>query len=285
MNSIGGKIFDACNAGFLIFVAVITLYPMWHELMLSLSSMEESMRGGAFLWPRDFTLTAYRSVLGSSYIWVAFANSTITTVAGTAIGVLLTAMTAWPLTKREMPAQNAIAFLVLFTMLFSGGIIPTYILVKSLGLINSLWSLILPTAISAFNVIVMMSFFKGLPVELEDSAMIDGANPIRTFFAIIMPLSKPVLATIALWEAVGIWNNYMQALMYLNDKSKYTLPLMLRDVINGQVTAQMTGELTGSSVESVVAATIIVALVPIVCVYPFLQKYFVKGVMIGSIKS
>lgn len=289
MNPIGahwsGRLFDTLNAVLLILVALVTFYPLWHEVSLSLSSMEEAMRGGAFWWPRDFTISAYQTVLGSEYIWVAYGNSIFTTVVGTLLTVLMTAALAYPLTKGEMPAQRIILLLILFTMLFSGGMIPTYLLVKSLGLINSLWSLILPTAVSAFNVIIMISFFRTLPLELEDSAMIDGANPIRIFASIVLPLSKPVLATVALWEAVGIWNNYLQALIYLNDKSKYTLPLLLRDVINGQVTARMTGELTGASVDSVVAATIIVAMVPILCVYPFLQKYFVKGVMIGSVKS
>ncbi|MFH5181247.1 carbohydrate ABC transporter permease [Paenibacillus sp. TAB 01] len=289
MNPIGahwsGRLFDTLNAVLLILVALVTFYPLWHEVSLSLSSMEEAMRGGAFWWPRDFTISAYQTVLGSEYIWVAYGNSIFTTVVGTLLTVLMTAALAYPLTKGEMPAQRIILLLILFTMLFSGGMIPTYLLVKSLGLINSLWSLILPTAVSAFNVIIMISFFRTLPLELEDSAMIDGANPLRIFASIVLPLSKPVLATVALWEAVGIWNNYLQALIYLNDKSKYTLPLLLRDVINGQVTARMTGELTGASVDSVVAATIIVAMVPILCVYPFLQKYFVKGVMIGSVKS
>ncbi|MFD0682085.1 MULTISPECIES: carbohydrate ABC transporter permease [unclassified Paenibacillus] len=280
-----GGIFDVFNLVFLTFVALIMLYPLWHELALSLSSMEEAMRGGAFFWPRSFTLDAYRMVLGNDYIWVAYGNSIFIMVVGTIVGVLLTAMMSYPLTKEEMPIQKWILVLVLFTMLFSGGMIPTYILVKELGLINSLWSLILPTAISAFNIIIIMSFLRTLPVELEDSAMIDGANPVRIFFSIVLPLSKPVLATVSLWEAVNLWNNYLQALIYLTDKSKYTLPLMLRDVINGQVTARMTGELTGSSVDSVVAATIIVALIPILCIYPFLQKHFVKGAMLGSVKS
>ncbi|MDF2959112.1 MAG: transporter permease [Paenibacillus sp.] len=285
MRIFKGGVFDVFNLMFLFFVALITLYPLWHELSLSFSSMEEAMKGGAFFWPRAFTWEAYRTVLGSSYIWVAYGNSAFTMVVGTVVAVLLTAMMSYPLTKGEMPAQKWIMMLVLFTMLFSGGMIPTYLLVKELGLINSLWSLILPTAISAFNIIIIMSFMRTLPSELEDSAMIDGANPVRIFFSIVIPLSKPVLATVSLWEAVNLWNNYLQALIYLTDKSKYTLPLMLRDVINGQVTAQMTGELTGSSVDSVVAATIIVALVPILCIYPFLQKYFVKGTMIGSVKS
>lgn len=285
MRNARGGVFDVINLTFLTFVALITVYPLWHELSLSLSSMEEAMRGGAFFWPRSFTLEAYTTVLQTEYIWTAYGNSIFTMTVGTIVGVLLTAMMSYPLTKGEMPAQKWIMMLVLFTMLFSGGMIPIYLLVKELGLINSLWSLIWPTAISAFNIIIIMSFLRTLPSELEDSAMIDGANPVRIFFSIVIPLSKPVLATVALWEAVNLWNNYLQALIYLTDKSKYTLPLMLRDVINGQATARMTGELTGTSVDSVIAATIIVALVPILCIYPFLQKYFVKGAMLGSVKS
>jgi ABC-type glycerol-3-phosphate transport system permease component len=204
---------------------------------------------------------------------------------GTALSVILTASTAYPLVKSGLPGKNFVTFLILFTMLFSGGIIPTYLLVKSLGLINSLWALIIPGAISAYNVLVMRSFFANLPVELEESATMDGANPIRIFFTIIFPLSTPVLATIALWEAVGLWNNFLQALIYLNDRSKYTLPVLLRDIINGQQQLQQAGIFSDTSSDSVIAATIVMSILPILCVYPFLQKYFTKGVMIGAIKS
>jgi ABC-type glycerol-3-phosphate transport system permease component len=170
-------------------------------------------------------------------------------------------------------------------MLFGGGIIPTYLLVKNLGLINSLWSLIVPTAISAYNVIVMRSFFVGIPAELEESAMIDGANPLRIFFTLILPLSTPVLATIALWDAVGIWNNFLQALIYLNDRDKFTLPIMLQQIIIGQQQNMNEGINSDTSTDSVIAATIILTILPILCVYPFLQKHFVKGVMIGAVKS
>ncbi|WP_309119002.1 carbohydrate ABC transporter permease [Paenibacillus sp.] len=243
------------------------------------------MKGGAFLWPRGFTIEAYRFVLESEYIWIAYRNSVFITVIGTAAAVLFTATTSYPLVKSGLPARKAFLYGILFTLLFNGGIIPTYLLVKGVGLLNSLWALILPNAVSAFNVIIMMSFFRTIPAELEESAMIDGANPIRTFFQIILPLSKPVLATIAVWEAVGLWNNYLQAIFYLNDKSSYILPVLLKDIIQGQELAQLTGEITGSSTDSVIAATIILAIIPIICVYPFLQKYFVKGTLIGSVKG
>ncbi|WP_328803575.1 carbohydrate ABC transporter permease [Paenibacillus silvestris] len=266
-------------------LTLVTLYPMWREVAVSFSGMEEAMKGGLFLWPRDFTTDAYVNILHSRYLWLAYGNSLFITLVGTLIGVFLTAATAFPLIKQDLPGKKMFVLLILFTMLFSGGIIPTYLLVKSVGLINSLWSLILPTAISAYNVIVMMSFFRTLPRELDESATMDGAHAIRIFGSVILPLSKPVLATIALWEAVGYWNNYLQALYYLNDKSKYVLPVLLRDIINGQTIAQMTGESTGSSTESVIAATTIMAVLPILIVYPFLQKYFVQGTLIGSVKA
>ncbi|TVY07728.1 carbohydrate ABC transporter permease [Paenibacillus cremeus] len=279
------SVFSTVNGLLFMVTAIVMLYPMWHELCLSFSSMEEAMRGGIFYLPRGFTAAAYDRVVHSKYLWLAYQNSIFITVAGTVVSVFLTSTTAYPLSKQDLPGRKGWLVYLLFTILFSGGIIPTYLLVKSLGLINSLWSLIVPTAISAFNVIVMLSFFRTLPAELEDSAMMDGANVLRIFFSIALPLSKPVLATVALWEAVGLWNNYLYALFYLNDKSKYVLPILLKDIIRGQELAQTTGELTGSSTESVIAATIVLAVLPIVCVYPFLQKYFVKGTLIGSVKS
>ncbi|WP_028549954.1 carbohydrate ABC transporter permease [Paenibacillus sp. UNC451MF] len=281
----GSYVFQILNGGILLLLSMLTLYPLWHELALSFSSMEGAMRGGFFFWPREFTSATYQVVLSSSYLWTAYANTLFVTAVGTVLSTLLTASTAYPLIKQGLPGKNMVTFLILFTMLFGGGLIPTYLLVKGLGLVNSLWSLILPGAISAFNVIIMRSFFVNLPAELEESAMIDGANPLLIFFKIILPLSMPVLSTVALWEAVSRWNNFFSALIYLNDKSKYTLPVMLKDVINGQELAKMTGELTNASTDSVIAATIVISILPIICVYPFLQKYFVKGVMIGAVKS
>lgn len=284
-KSAGSHIFDVTNTIILILFSLLTLYPLWHEVSLSLSSMEESMRGGLFFWPKDFTLSAYYDMLQSKYLWLGYRNTIIVTVVGTLLSLLFTASTAYPLVKRGLPGNNFMSFVILFTMLFGRGIIPTYILIKELGMINSLSALIIPGAISAYNVLIMRSFFASLPAELEESAMMDGANPIRIFFTIILPLSTPVLATIALWEAVSRWNNFFSALIYLNDKSKYTLSLILWDVIKGQEAAKISGQLTNTSTESAIAATIVLATLPILCVYPFLQKYFVKGVMIGSIKS
>jgi putative aldouronate transport system permease protein len=277
--------FPAVNSVFLILLAIITLYPFWHEVSLSFSSAEEATAGGFFFWPRQFTTLAYQVLLKSNFIWTAYANSTFITVVGSIFSTVLTASTAYPLIKRGMPGRNAVTFLILFTMLFSGGIIPSYLLVKELGLINSLWALIIPGAITAYNVLIMQSFFMSLPSELEESATIDGANAIHIFVRIILPLSMPVLATVLLWEAVGQWNNFFQALIYLNERDKYTLPVLLRDIINGQQMAERSGVFSQTTTESVIAATVVLTLIPILCVYPFLQKHFAKGVMIGAVKS
>jgi putative aldouronate transport system permease protein len=279
------SLFSLINSTLLIILAVITFYPLWHVISLSLSTTEQAIRGGLFLGPRNFTISAYQIVMKSDYLWLAYKNSIFVTVIGTALSVMLTAMTAYPLVKNKLPGKDFMLGAILFTMLFGGGIIPHYILVKELGMMNSLWALIIPGVISAFNVIIMLSFFRGIPEEIEESATMDGANLIRIFFTIILPLSTPVLATIALWEAVGQWNNFFQALIYLNDKKLYTLPVLLREIIDGQQAEEMTGKLVESSRESVIGATIVLSIIPILVVYPFLQKYFAKGAMLGSVKS
>lgn len=284
-KSIGERVFEWGNYGFLILLSVVTFYPLWHEISISLSTSSLAMKGGLFLWPRGFTLDAYGQVLSSSFIWLAYRNSIIVAVVGTIFHVLFTATTAYPLNRKGLPGVKLLTILIIFTMLFSGGLIPTYLLVKSLGMINTLWALMIPGLISAFNVIVMQSFMRSIPEEIEESATMDGANPLRIFFTIILPLCKPVLATIALWECVALWNNFMQALIYLNDKSLYTLPLLIKEIIAGQQTASDSGQFTVFSAESAVAATIIVSIIPILAIYPFLQKYFMKGTMLGSVKS
>ncbi|MCZ8511718.1 carbohydrate ABC transporter permease [Paenibacillus filicis] len=284
LRDIFDKWFPVVNTAGLMLIAFITLYPFWHELSLSFSSAEEATAGGFFIWPRGFTANAYVVVLKSHYLWTAYANSAFITVIGSTLSTLLTACTAYPLIKQGMPGKNLVTFLILFTMLFGGGIIPSYLLVKELGMINSLWALMIPSAISAYNVLVMRSFFQSLPTELEESATMDGASLLRIFVGIIIPLSLPALATIMLWEAVGQWNNFFNALIYLNDREKYTLPVLLRDVINGQQMAERSGQFSNTTTESVIAATVVLTLIPILCVYPFLQKHFTKGVLIGAVK-
>jgi len=261
------------------------LYPLWYVLSVSFSSQFEVMKGGLFWWPKEFTFHAYFKIFSSDFIWKAYRNSILVTVAGTALSVFVTATTAYPLSKDNMPLKKAISLLILFTMLFNGGIIPLYLIVKMTGLLNTLWALFIPSLVSAFNVFLALSFFRSLPAEIEESATMDGAGTLRVFFSIALPLSKPILATLSLFHGVGYWNNFFHPLIYLSDKDLFTLPLLLKDIIEGQAYAQQTGQFDDTATQSVISAMIIATLVPILMTYPFLQKYFVKGVMLGSIKS
>ncbi len=284
-KSIGERIFEILNVTILIALGIAMFYPFWHELCLSLSSSTEATRGGVFFYPREFTVEAYTQVLESSFIWVAFKNSILSTIAVTVIGGLFTAMLAYGLSKKQIVGSKTLSFIVIFCMIFNGGLIPTYLTINNFGLVDSLWALILLAAVTPYNTIIMKNFFSSLPAELEEAAFIDGANPMKIFFTIILPLSKAVLATVGLWLAVANWNNFMGGLIYLHSRENFTLPIYIRQVIDGQILARETGEGAETAVESIVGATIMVSVFPILCVYPFLQKYFVKGVMIGSVKG
>jgi putative aldouronate transport system permease protein len=284
-NSPASKLFNTANTLFLSLLSLVTFYPLWREIAISLSSKEEAVRGGLFFWPREFTWSAYVHILATDYVWSAYANSIFITVVGTLGSLLFTSTTAYPLVKKALPWRKLFTLFVLFTMIFNGGLIPTYLVVRQLHLVNTIWALIVLNLINAFNVVIMMSFMRTLPDELEESATMDGANPIRIFFQIILPLCKPVLATLALWTAVGLWNNFYQAFIYLNDQALNTLPLVLRLIIVGQEQAAQLGQANDAATESIIAATILVSLIPILIVYPFLQKYFIKGALLGSVKT
>lgn len=277
--------FNIFNIIFLTAAAVVTFYPFWHELCVSLSSPEYSTLGGLFLAPKEFNLLSYKKVLSTQLIWSAYYNTIFTTVVATILGVMVTALTAYPLSRKNLSGSKQFTGFVLFTMLFSGGMIPTYLVVKQLGLVDSLWALIIPGLMPAFNVIIMKNFFMSIPEELIESAYMDGANPLVVFFKIILPLSTPVLATVSLWAAVGTWNDFLSAVIYINSTPKQTLPLLVRSIIQGQQIARATAEVQDISTNSIIGATIIISILPIVCLYPFLQKYFVKGVMIGAVKG
>ncbi len=281
----GHAIFGYINGALLIIIALAMFYPFWHEVCISLSAGTEATRGGVFLLPRRFTFEAYSMVLKNVFVWTAYKNSIFCAVLTTLLGTLTSAMLAYPLAKRQLMGGRTLSFLVTFCMIFNGGLIPTYLMIHSLGLTDSLWALILPVAVTPYNTIIMKNFFSTLPQELEEAAFIDGASPLRIFFQIILPLSKAVLATIALWIVVASWNNFQGPLIYINERARFTLPLYVRQVIDGQIISRQTGEGAKAAVESVVGATIIVTILPVVCAYPCLQKYFVKGVMIGSVKG
>mgnify|MGYP001003721583 FL=1 len=278
----------------LIILLVITLFPVLHVAAVSLSSSKAIDRGLVSIFPVDFSLEAYRILWKSGRVPKSFVNSVIYTSVGTVVNMLVTMLMAYPLSKKKLPLRRFYTTLIVFTMFFSGGLIPTFLVVKGLGLYNTMWALILPGAISTMNLIIMRTFFQSIPMELEESAFLDGANDIVVFYRIILPLSKASIATIAMFYAVGHWNSWFNALVYLKDSEKYPMQLILRDII---IQSQMSRELAeqGSteayelintvSVEGIKYATLFFSIIPMLIIYPFVQKYFVKGVMIGSLKG
>ncbi|ALS28733.1 ABC transporter permease [Paenibacillus sp. 32O-W] len=289
--SAGERIFDIFNMLFLTAFAVTTVYPFINVLVVSFSTPAAANVYGIKLWPKDITLEAYRSVFANEYIWIGYANTLFRTVIGTFLNVAFTVLCAYPLAKKYLPNRDLYTLIIIFTMFFSGGLIPNYLLIKELGLLNSRWSLILPGLIAPFTMIIVRNYFMSLPSEVEESAKIDGANDIRILTSIVLPVSLPIVATISLWYAVSHWNAWFDSLLYITDPEKTVLGNVLRKiVIEGSSQFQnfetaRPGEGNTVTPDIIKAATIMVATIPILCVYPFIQKYFVKGIMIGSLKG
>ena len=274
--------------GFLVLTALLMIFPFWNVLASSFTTPYLIIEGEMLFLPKEFSIAAYTAIFSTSNFMRVFRNTLFITVFGTALSILITVMLAYALSKKRMFGSTFLLFMVFFTMLFGGGIIPLYLLVKNLGLIDKLWSLILPNALNAFNVIVMVTFFRSVPEELEDSAKIDGANDIGILFRIIVPTSLPIIATLTLFYAVAQWNTFFHAVMFINSPDRYTLQVLLRQLLivmtSDAVDAALSNDVPKIGV-TVKLAMIIVSTVPILLVYPFLQKYFAKGVMIGSIKG
>ncbi|MCY8976491.1 carbohydrate ABC transporter permease [Bacillus atrophaeus] len=287
-NTKAGRVFDVCNILFLGGVGAITILPFLYIIAGSFATEAELAQRSFFIFPKTFTLDAYRYVFSTPIFIRSMGVSIFITVVGTAVQLFFTFTMAYPLAKRHVKGRNLLLNLVIFSMLFSGGMIPTYIVVKSLGLLDSYWALILPMAINPFNLIIIKNFFQQLPRELEESAKIDGCSEIGVFWRIALPLSKPVIATFALFYAVGIWNDFFHALLYINDSAKWPLQMVLRQVtILSDLTAA-NGDMVQNTVppeQGIKLAVIVIATIPILAVYPFLQKHFAKGILIGSVKG
>jgi putative aldouronate transport system permease protein len=286
-NTVSGHIFDVFNYLFLFLISIVTIIPFVYILSASLSSPEEIAKSSFFIFPRGFTIEAYRYIFSTDTLIRSLMVSIYVTTLGTIINLIFTTTMAYPLAQHNLKGRNGVTMIVLFTMIFSGGIIPTYFIVKSLGMIDSLWALMIPVAISPFNLILLKNFFQQIPDEIKDSAKIDGCSHFGILFRIILPLSLPAIATFALFYAVHHWNMYFNAVMYLNDSSKWPLQVLLRQIVimvqdkigDGDVHAQ---EMHPQAVKM---AVIVFATVPIMLVYPFLQKHFAKGVLLGSVKG
>jgi putative aldouronate transport system permease protein len=274
---------------FLIFLVIlVTLYPFVYIFSASISESSALGRGEVWLFPKGFNLDAYKIVFDDQQVWTSYSNTIWYVVVGTAINMFLTTITAYPLSRKKFSGRDKIMMFIAFTMFFSGGLVPGYLLVRKLGLINTRWAIVLPAGISTWNMIIMRTFFEGIPESLHEAATIDGCSDMRILFKIFLPLSLPVIAVMVLFYAVGHWNSYFSALVYINDQNLYPLQMHLRKILIQFNQNEMLDQLTeGRDVvgQSVRYATIIVSTVPILMVYPFLQKYFVKGVMVGAIKG
>lgn len=288
-KSVGEYIFDFCNYIVLSLLIVVTLYPCIYVLFASVSNPVQIYgSGGLLLWPKGFAMYSYDEVLKSSQIWIGYKNTIIYVICGGMLSVFLTVTAAFVLTRRVLPGKNIILFFIMFTMYFSGGLIPSYLIVKGLGLTDTRLVMILVNAVSTYNLIITISYFRGMPYSLEEAAKIDGASDYVVLFKIMVPLAKPIIAVIALYYMVAIWNNFFTALIYLSDRKLFPLQLVLREILiqnNTTSIATTQADIAEAYAENVKYATIVVSTVPILCVYPFLQKYFVKGVMIGAIKG
>ncbi|MFG1731377.1 carbohydrate ABC transporter permease [Paenibacillus sp. 843] len=280
--------FDALNALILSGIVMACLYPFVYMLAVSLSDSASIASGEVWLWPKGFNLDMYQYVFEDGRVLKGYKNTLIYVITGTAISLIVTALGAYALSKTKMVMGKPVLMLIVFTMFFNGGMIPTFLVVKELGFVNTLWGMVLPGAVGTWNLLIMRTFFMGMPQELEESGKIDGLSEIGIFFRIVLPLSKPVLATIGLYYAVGMWNNFMGPLLYLRDADMQPLQVILRNIVlSGQLTGT-DGPVVGDIVvveDGLKFATIMVSTLPILLVYPFIQKYFVKGALIGSVKG
>lgn len=289
-RSFGERLFDAGNIAALLLLSALTLYPFLYVLIASLSEPAWVVQQrGLLLYPHGFNFDAYVSVFQNPSILTGYMNTLLIVVFGTALNIAMTSLGAFALSRPNFMWRNHIMFAIVFTMFFSGGLIPTFLLVNDLGLLDSRLALILPVAMSAYNLIIMRTAFLGIPVSLEESAKLDGATDFTVLLRIVLPLSMPVVAVMILFYGVAHWNSWFNALIYIRTRELYPLQLILREILITNNTDSMTTGIGGGDKmpvgETIKYATIIVSTIPVLCLYPFLQKYFVKGVMIGAVKG
>ncbi len=283
-----GKLFNAVIVVLLIVLSIIIIFPIWNVIVNSLSGAQASASGINIFWTSEFSLENYKAVFRDTSIWRAFIVSVLKTVLGVICHVFFCAMVAYGMSKKTLKGRKLYTTIGVITMFFSGGIIPTYLLIKSLGLLNSFWVYIFPALFSYYDMIILMNFFRQVPESLEESARIDGAGVWRTFLSVILPLSKPVLATIALFHGVYQWNDFMTTKLYITKEALYPLQMKLYEII---VQQQVTSMVNPTSVaitttsKGIQLATIVVTTLPIIIIYPVLQKHFVTGMMLGSVKG
>lgn len=283
------KIFTVVNIVILLGVMFVTLYPFINIIAQSLSSETAIVSGRVNLLPIGFNVDTYRVVMADRLFWVNYRNTVVYTVVATGISLILTTMYAYAISRTRLRGRGLFIGVAVFTMFFNGGIIPNYILIGSLGLMNSMWAIVIPNAVSIFNLLVMKAFFENMPLELEEAAAIDGLTTYGILLRVVLPLSKAIIATMLLFYAVTHWNSWFQAFLYLSDKELFPVTMYLRNMIAG---TSQTSDVAAASADSqtqvssnIKAVTMVLTVLPILCVYPFVQRYFVSGVMLGSVKQ
>ncbi len=285
----GYRVFQAVNAVILTGVVIVTLYPFVNIVARSLSDEAYIIAGRVNLVPRGFNLTTYKLVMSDALFWTNYRNTVVYTVVATVISIVLTTCYAYVLSKPRLKGRGALVGIAVFTMFFSGGLIPNYVLITSLGMKNTIWAVVVPNAINVFNLLVMKAFFESLPEELEEAAAVDGLNTYGTLLRIVLPLSKAIIATMVLFYAVSFWNSWFTAFLYLDQQDMFPVTVYLRNLIAGATTAQSAGGVAESdavqAAATLQAVTIVLTTLPILAVYPFIQRYFVSGVMLGAVKG
>lgn len=287
------KVFDSFNMILMLCLTVVFLWPLIFVLSASISDPAAVTLGKVWLLPKGFTMDGYKAIFNYKNIWVGYRNTIFYTALGTTVNLIMTVCAAYPLSQKDFMPKKLLSRIFMFTMFFSGGLIPTYLVVVKLGIYDTIWAMILPSAVSVFYIIIMRTYFEtNIPQSLHEAAELDGANTAQVLWHIVLPLSGPILAVMALYYGVGKWNSYFDALVYMGTPSKYPLQLFLRDIlINNQIDLNMAGlDLAAAEAKLQLAqiikyGVIVVASLPVLCVYPFVQKYFVKGIMIGAVKE
>lgn len=286
------SIFNILNTVLMVIIVILIAYPLYFVVIASISSPNAVNGGKVLLWPVDITFSGYKEILNYKPIWTGYLNSIFYTVVGTLINLAFTLPAGYALSRKHLFGRRPLLLLFAFTMFFSGGMIPTYMVIKKLGMLNTAWSMLLPGACSVYNIIVTKTYMEtNIPSDLIDASVIDGCNDFQTFFRVVLPLSKPIIAVMTLFYAIGHWNSYFDALLYLDDPAKYPLQLVLRELLLQNQTSSMAGSMGSSIAEQAQLAeqmkygVIIVACIPMMMMFPFVIKHFKKGVMVGSIKS
>ncbi|ASS66056.1 MULTISPECIES: carbohydrate ABC transporter permease [unclassified Paenibacillus] len=289
----GEKAFEAVNLTLVLLITIVLLYPLLFVIIASVSDPRKIYDTFLLVWPQGFNLESYKAIFENGDIWIGYRNTVLYTTVGTAINVFMTILGAYPLSRRRFYGKNVFTFLFTFTMFFSGGLIPTYLVNQSLGILNSIWVLVLPGAISVFNLIIMRTYFQTqIPVELEESAFVDGCSDWRLLFKIVLPLSMPIIAVMILFYGVGHWNSYFDSLIYMTDRDKFPLQLFLREILIKNSMQDMLGVAVDEQYsqrmmarEGIKYSIVVASSLPLLILYPLLSKFFEKGILVGAIKG